>query len=67
MLKNGVKVIKKNELHYIVKDEGRILKFSPWLGNVFSLFYDFIMKNSGFLKKFGADIDKHYSRMEIPL
>ena len=60
MLKNGIKVIKKNGLHYIVKDGGNLVKFKPWLGDAFSFLYDFIMKNSIFPKKFGGDINRHY-------
>ena len=46
MLKDGLKVIKKQSLHYIVDDGGNLLKFKPWLGDAFSFLYDFIMKNS---------------------
>jgi SAM-dependent methyltransferase len=60
MLKNGIKVINKKELHYIVEDGDRLLKFKPWLGDAFSFLYDFIMKNSIFPKKFGGDINQHY-------
>jgi SAM-dependent methyltransferase len=60
MLKNGIKIIKKKGLHYIVEDGGNLLKFKPWLGDAFSFLYDFIMKNSIFPKKFGGDIDRHY-------
>jgi SAM-dependent methyltransferase len=60
MLKNGINVIKKKRLHYIVEDGGRLLKFKPWLGDAFSFLYDFIMKKSIFPKKFGGDINRHY-------
>jgi SAM-dependent methyltransferase len=60
MLKNGIKAIEKKGLYYIVEDGGRLLKFKPWLGDVFSFLYDFIMKNSIFPKKFGGDINQHY-------
>jgi hypothetical protein len=33
MLKDGLKVIKKQSLHYIVDDGGNLLKFKPWLGD----------------------------------
>lgn len=32
MLKNGIKVINKKGLNYIVEDRGRVLKSNPWLG-----------------------------------
>lgn len=60
MLKNGIKVIEKKGLHYITQEDGRLMKFKPWLGDVFSFLYDFIMKNSIFPKKFGGDIIRHY-------
>lgn len=60
MLKNGIKVTNKKELHYIVKDSGKVLKFKPWLGEAFSFLYDFFMEKSIFPKKFDGDIDLHY-------
>jgi len=60
MLKNGIKVINKKGLHYIAEDSGKLMKFKPWLGDVFSFLYDFIMKKSIFPKKFGGEMDKHY-------
>jgi len=60
MLRNGINVISKKGLHYIVEDGGRLLKFKPWLGDAFSFLYDFIMKSSIFPKKFGGDMNQHY-------
>jgi ubiquinone/menaquinone biosynthesis C-methylase UbiE len=60
MLKSGIQIIKKNDLCYIVKSESSVKQFKPWLGDSFSFFYDFIMKNFIFPKKFGGDISKHY-------
>ena len=60
MLKNGIKIINKKGLNYIVEDGGRVLKFKPWLGDAFSFLYDFIMEKSIFPKKFGGDINQHY-------
>jgi SAM-dependent methyltransferase len=60
MLKNGVKVINKKGLYYLVEDGDKLLKFKPWLGEAFSFLYDFIMKSSIFPKKFGGDINQHY-------
>ena len=60
MLKNRIKVIEKNGLHYITKEDGNLLKFKPWLGDAFSFLYDIIMKNSIFPKKFGGDMIHHY-------
>ena len=60
MLKNGIRVIKKKGLHYIVGDGGNLAKFKPWLGDAFSFLYDFIMEKSIFPKKFGGDMNQHY-------
>jgi ubiquinone/menaquinone biosynthesis C-methylase UbiE len=60
MLKNGIKIINKKGLHYIVEDGGRPLKFKPWLGDAFSFLYDFIMRNAIFPKKLGGDMHRHY-------
>ena len=60
MLKNGIKTIEKKGLYYIATDRGKILKFKPWLGDVFSFLYDFIMEKSIFPKKFGGDMNQHY-------
>ena len=61
MLKNGIRVIKKSNLYYIAESENAVTRFKPWLGDVFSFLYDYIMKNSIFPKKFGGDINKHYT------
>ena len=60
MLKNGIQVIKKNGLHYIVKDDGKLSTYKPWLGDAFSFLYDVIMQRSIFPKKFGGDMGLHY-------
>ena len=60
MLKKGIKVTKKDELHYIIDNQNKPVKFKPWLGDSFSFLYDSIMKNSIFPKKFGGDINLHY-------
>lgn len=60
MLKNGIKVTKRNGLYYIAQDEGKLLKIKPWVGNAFSFLYDLAMKRSIFPKKFGGDINRHY-------
>jgi SAM-dependent methyltransferase len=60
MLKNGINVTRQKGLHHIVEDDGRLLKFKPWLGDAFSFLYDFIMESAIFPKKFGGDINRHY-------
>ena len=67
MLKDGIKVINKKGLYSIVRDDGRLLKFRPWLGDAFSFMYDLIMKRSIFPKKFGGDIERHYEILRAEL
>ena len=59
-LKADIQVVKKDELYYTVESGNRLKRFKPWLGDSFSFFYDFIMRNSIFPKKFGGDMQKHY-------
>ncbi len=58
MLKNGINVIKKKGVHYFTEN-GKRIKYKPWLGDMFSFLYDSIMRNSVFPKKFGASIETH--------
>jgi len=67
MLKNGIKIIDKKGLYYIVQDGDSLMKFKPWLGDVFSFLYDFIMKSSVFPKKFGGDMSKHHEILKQEL
>ena len=67
MLRNGIMVVEKKGLYYIVKNDGSLMKFKPWLGDVFSFLYDFIMKCYIFPKKFGGDMSKHYEILKEQL
>lgn len=58
MIKEGIDVVKKNGFYYIYKN-GRKIKYKPWLGDIFSFMYDYIMTKSIFPKKFEASIEKH--------
>ena len=60
MLKKGIKTTEKNGLTYIVDEKNKVLRYKPWLGDIFSFMYDSIMENSVFPKKLGADINRHY-------
>lgn len=62
-LKPGIQIIKKGELCFLVESDGRPLKFKPWLEDIFSFLYDFIMSKSVFPRKFGGDLQKHYSTL----
>lgn len=59
-LKADVEAIEKRGLYYTVDGDGRLQRFTPWLGDLLSFSYDFIMENSVFPKKFGGDIERHY-------
>ncbi len=58
MIKEDVRVVKKNGINYLYKD-GKQLKYKPWLGDMLSFLYDIIMAKSVFPKKFEASIQKH--------
>jgi ubiquinone/menaquinone biosynthesis C-methylase UbiE len=58
MIKAGIEVVKKNGINYLSKN-GKKIKYKPWLGDLVSFLYDFIMVRSIFPKKFEASIIKH--------
>jgi len=60
MLKNGIRITRKKTLCYVAENKNGVKRFKPWLGDTFSFLYDFIMENSIFPKKFGADMRMHY-------
>jgi SAM-dependent methyltransferase len=59
-LKEGIKVVRRNNINYVLDKNGAIKKFRPWLGDIFSFLYDRIMEKSIFPKKFRGDISKHF-------
>lgn len=58
-LKESLKVIRKNNIYYVLDDKAKIKKFKPWLGDIFAFLYDRIMQKSVFPKKFNGYIEKH--------
>lgn len=58
--KPGIQVIEKQGLYYVVEDGNHVRRFKPWLGDMFSFLYDFVMRRSVFPKKFEGDIQEHY-------
>src|SRR6056297_427141 len=58
-LKNGRKVQKKKQINYLVDNRGKLVKYKPWLGDLFSFLYDRIMEKSVFPKKFEASANRH--------
>ena len=58
--KKEFSTIKKQGINYLIDKNGKIKKFKPWLGDIFSFLYDRIMEKSIFPKKFNASIHKHF-------
>jgi len=58
MLKKEIEVRTNKGLNYVYLN-GKKTHYTPWLGDVFSSFYDSIMEKSIFPKKFEASIDIH--------
>ena len=52
--------IKKQGINYLIGEDGKIKKFKPWLGDIFSFLYDQIMRKSIFPKLFNGSIEKHF-------
>lgn len=59
-IKGSLKVIQKNNIYFALDNRGKIVKFKPWLGDIFSFLYDRIMEKSVFPKKFKGSISKHF-------
>lgn len=58
MLKEGITYETEKGINYIYSN-GKKVKYTPWLGDLFASFYDSIMKNSLFPKKFEASMEVH--------
>jgi ubiquinone/menaquinone biosynthesis C-methylase UbiE len=58
--RESVRFTKKNGVYYILDSKGKIKKFKPWFGDIFSFLYDSIMEKSIFPKKFTGSIQKHF-------
>ncbi len=50
--------VQRKNIHYVLDEKGHIIKYKPWLGDIFSFLYDRIMEKSIFPEKFDADIEK---------
>ncbi|MFA4921831.1 MAG: class I SAM-dependent methyltransferase [Candidatus Neomarinimicrobiota bacterium] len=59
-IKDSVKISNKNGINYLLDDNNKLIKNKPWLGDLFSFLYDWIMKKSVFPKKLNASIEEHY-------
>jgi SAM-dependent methyltransferase len=58
MVRKGIETLTKNGICYLSVN-GKARRYTPWLGDLFSFFYDSIMEKSVFPKKLGASFDKH--------
>jgi ubiquinone/menaquinone biosynthesis C-methylase UbiE len=58
--KKEFSTIKKQRINYLINKNGKIKKFKPWLGDIFSFLYDRIMEKSIFPKLFNGNIKKHF-------
>lgn len=58
MLLDKYNTVSKGNIKYI-EDKERIIRYKPWIGDIFSLSYDYIMKNMIFPRKFNAKFDRH--------
>lgn len=56
--------IKKHGINHLKDKNGKIKKFKPWLGDIFSFLYDRIMEKSIFPKLFNGNIEKHFEILE---
>ncbi|MCW0481793.1 class I SAM-dependent methyltransferase [Gaoshiqia sediminis] len=60
IIKDSVKITKKNGINFLLDNSNRPIKNKPWLGDLFSFLYDWIMEKSVFPKKFNSSIEEHY-------
>jgi ubiquinone/menaquinone biosynthesis C-methylase UbiE len=63
--KDSVFVTKKNGIYYQLGENNKIIRFKPWLGDIFSFLYDRIMEKSVFPKKFDGSISQHFKILKI--
>jgi len=66
MLKKGLSTIRKKGIIYVTEGN-QMVKYTPWLGDLFNNFYDFFMEKIIFPRKFGGDIMRHYEILKKEL
>ena len=59
LLREGFRVIEKKGIKYVADENGMPLYSKPWIGNIISFLYDFLMKKVVFPGNLNADYDKH--------
>ncbi|MFO7827758.1 MAG: class I SAM-dependent methyltransferase [Bacteroidales bacterium] len=60
-IKDAVKNSNRNGINYLLDNNNKLIKNKPWLCDLFSFLYDWIMNKSVFPKKFNASIEEHYA------
>jgi len=58
LLKEGIEVRKDGRINCLMKD-GKVQRYKPWLVDIFSFSYDFLMAKSVFPKKLSANMSVH--------
>lgn len=66
-LKPGIQTVQKGKLHYVVGSDGRLVRYTPWLGDLIAPLYDAIQRNSTFPSKLGAELQVHYAVLKQEL
>ena len=62
---NGFPTVKKQGINYLTDKNEKIVKFKPWLGDLFSPLYDWSMKKTVVPKKFGASFSEHFRILKM--
>ncbi|MFO8087354.1 MAG: class I SAM-dependent methyltransferase [Bacteroidales bacterium] len=63
-IKGSVRMTSKNGIHHLLDDNNKVIKHKPWLGDLFSFFYEKIMEKFVFPKKLNASFEAHYIILE---
>lgn len=66
MLKTDITTEKRKSVYFVYHKNRQVVS-KAWLGGMFAGFYDSIMKNSIFPKKFNASLDSHNRFLEAEL
>jgi ubiquinone/menaquinone biosynthesis C-methylase UbiE len=59
-IKESVSLVNKKGIFHLLDENNKMKRYKPWLGDIFSVFYDRIMEKSVFPKKFSGSMSKHY-------
>jgi hypothetical protein len=59
-LKESVSLVQKKGIFHLLDKDNKVKRHKPWLGDIFSVFYERMMEKSVFPKKFSGSMSKHY-------